>query len=77
MCVKLGNYGVRETLVYWFRSFLSNRLLAVKYNNFISDYFSPTSGVPQESPIGPLAFIIFINGIILSVKFSRLSLYAR
>lgn len=44
---KLTKYGVCDTLVEWFRSYLSDRQIFVKYNNFISYALVPESGVVQ------------------------------
>lgn len=52
----------RESLL-WIRDFLSDRRQRVQISHSCSDWFSPPSGVPQGSVIGPLLFCMVIDGI--------------
>ena len=66
---KLQYYGIKDTALDLFQSYLSNRRQYVQIGNNKSDTTAITTGVPQGSILGPQLFIIYINDII---KFSTL-----
>jgi hypothetical protein len=55
--------GVREALIPWIASYLKGRKQMTKVGNVKSELKQVNGGVPQGSKIGPLAFIIKINGL--------------
>ena len=67
---KLNSYGIRESALQWFKSYLNDRSQAVNVNSTLLDFKSINIGVPQGSIIGPLLFIIFVNSLPESVKTS-------
>ena len=60
---KLKYYGLDDTAIKLFRSYLINRYQYVQIENAKSQLLEINTGVPQGSILGPLLFIIYINDI--------------
>ena len=63
LVTKLKHYGIDNTPLTWFKSYLTNRMQFVEIEGTGSNLLHIEKGVPQGSILGPLLFIIYINDI--------------
>jgi retron-type reverse transcriptase len=60
---KLEHFGVRNTALRCFTSYLSNRMQCVDIDGTLSDFKKIIMSVFQGSSLGPILFLCFINDI--------------
>ena len=67
--------NIKLTTIAWFRSYLENRYFIVNVGNSFSEKARVVCGVPQDSILGPLIFLIYAHDMPQAVK-CDLYLYA-
>jgi hypothetical protein len=60
---KITQFGLNGKLLEWFHSYLHDRTQEVVINDSHSAISTVLSGVPQGSILGPLLFLMYIDGI--------------
>ena len=76
LLAKLQNYGIKNTNLKWFDSYLSSRKQYISYDRDKTEYENIICGVPQGSILGPLLFLIYINDLHKSSKILNSILFA-
>jgi len=75
---KLEHYGIRDVALQWIKSYFPCCRQFVQINQTCSSTLTIKCGVPQESILGPLFFILYIhvNDLPRASKLSELLLFA-
>ena len=60
---RLQHNGMRGVMLSWIKSYLSNAKQYVSVKNSTSSMSHLTFGVPQGLVLGPVLFILYINGM--------------
>ena len=76
LLMKLWNMGITGNVWKWFKSYLFNRTQCVPIDNCLSKCLPMLSGVPQESILGPLFFLVYINDLPSAISLSDMFIFA-
>ena len=76
LLLKLQKYSVENNELLWSTYFLSDRSQAVTVDGCISSFTTINIGVLQGSILGPLLFLIFVNGLPTCLRNTLINIYA-
>ena len=72
---KLKQFSIDDSLLLWFRDFLTNRRQRVVIRGTYSSWATVNSGVPQGTIFGPILFLIYVDDISTEIT-SQIKSYA-
>ena len=61
---ELKSFDIDQTLFFWVRSFLTNRVQAVRVGSSLSSWKQVNGGVPQGTKLGLTLFAVMINKLL-------------
>ena len=70
---KLEHYGIRGICKNWYANYLGNRTQYTDIDGFQSSRMHISAGVPQGSILGPVLFLVYINGLHVRAKCQRVN----
>ena len=76
LCGKLERYGVRDSELRWFVSYLAGRMQFCRVNGTDSRVNTVNIGVPQGSCLGLLLFLVYINDLPKVIENCTVAMYA-
>ena len=68
LLTKLRRFGLMQSAVSWFSSYLSFKEQRVRYEDSISEILPMEHGVPQGAILGPILLIIYVDDLINEIS---------
>ena len=65
---RMVNLGIDDNLIRWTQSFLTDRWVELVIDRFINPKCKVETGIPQESSVSPILFLIYIRGVFLEIE---------
>ena len=60
---RLHQLGICDMELKWFCNYLSDHLQRVKHDHSYSEWGSVPGGIPQDSALGPLLVLVYVNDL--------------
>ena len=76
LLLKLRKYGIESTSYNWFNSYLTNREQFCHWDRANSSRDILKCGIPQGSCLGPLLFVLYVNGFENCLEYMIPNMYA-
>jgi exonuclease III len=75
LLLKMSKYGILDSELNWFHSYLKERSQVVAHNG-ISDKRFVNIGVPQGTVLGPILFLMYVNDLSNVIKNAQINIFA-
>lgn len=68
LILKIVDFSINDDLISWMQLFLAERLVELVIDGFTNLRQKVESEIPQESPVSPILFLIYISEVFSIIK---------